>query len=259
MEESLRLADELDHPPHQWMARCIAAGHAICSGDLGAAEQLAGDALTLGTTVEPEVALDYVSLLIWTCRWLQGRLDEIAGLVESVAAAPGVDLPRRLGLTMTRAVLGQIESARALLDDVTEAELEAMSRDASWYSGMTALAEAVAIVPHRHAAWAVAQLEPLRDRIGFSPATVTGPVAHQLGVCLLAAGRRADGLGALADAIAIADELQMPVFAARSRVELAEWLGPHDPAARQLAGVAREAARAWGLVGVERRAVRLVG
>jgi SARP family transcriptional regulator, regulator of embCAB operon len=253
--ESLRLADELDHPPHQWMARCISAGHAICAGDLDEAERLAADALTMGTTVEPEVALDYVSLLIWTCRWLQGRLDEVAELVEAVAGTPGVDLPRRLGLAMTRAALGRHDDARELLDLVTTEELALMSQDASWYSGMTALSETMAIVPHRHAAWAAVQLEPLRDRIGFSPATVTGPVAHQLGVCLLAAGRHPEGLEALADAITIADDLGMPVFGARSRVELAERLAATDAAsARVLAAEALEVARSCGLPGVVGRA-----
>jgi hypothetical protein len=120
---------------------------------------------------------------------------------------------------------------------------------------MTALAETVAIVPHRHAVWAAEQLEPLRDRIGFSPATVTGPAAHQLGVCLLAAGRHDEGLAALADAVSAADRLEMPVFASRSRVEIAERLVAVDPTgARRLAAEALELAAPRGLVGVERRA-----
>jgi hypothetical protein len=172
-----------------------------------------------------------------------------------VASAPGVDLPRRLGLAMTRASLGHNVEARSLLDEVTVEDLDAMPCDASWYPGMTALAETVAIVPHRHAVWAAARLEPLRDRIGISPATVTGPVAHQLGVCLLAAGREAEGFEALADAVVMADELELPVFAARSRAELAERLVTVDPAAaRRLATEALELAMPRGLLGVERRA-----
>lgn len=222
MEDSLRLAEELQHPPFQWMARCVAAGHAICAGDLVGAERLASDALAIGSTVEPEVALDYVSLIIWTCRWLEGRLDEIADLVEAVAGTPGVDLPRRLGLAMTYASLDRPNEARSLLDAITLEELDAMPRDASWFSGMTALAEAVAIVPHRHATWAVDQLEPFRARIGFSPATVTGPVAHQLGVCLWAAGRRDEALDAIAEAVALAEHVGMPIFEARGHMALAD-------------------------------------
>jgi DNA-binding SARP family transcriptional activator len=247
--ESLRLADELNHAPFQWMARCVAAVHAIGAGDLDQAERLASDALTIGSTVEPEVALDYVSLLIWTCRWLQGRLDEIADLVETVARTPGVDLPRRLGLIMTNAMLGRTAESAALLDEITTADLDTMPRDASWFSGVTALAESLAIVPHAHAEWVVAQLAPLRTRIGFSPATVTGPMAHQLGVCLWAAGRQDEALAALAAAVASADRAGLPIFAARSRVALAERLviaGDRAAAVRQ-AEVALAPAEQLGL------------
>jgi DNA-binding SARP family transcriptional activator len=260
MEESLRLADELGHPPFQWMARCIAAGHAICAGDLVDAERLAADALTIGSTVEPDVALDDVSLLIWTCRWLQGRLDEIADLVVAVAGSPGIDVPRRLGLAMTYASLGRLDDARAALDEITLDELDAMPRDASWFSGMMALAESVAVIPHPYATWAAEQLEPFRMHIGFSPATVIGPIAHPLGVCLWAAGRCEEGLAALEDAVQIADHAGLPIFATRSKLALAERRAASGDLldARVLAEQVLDHSDALGLEGLTRGARRIL-
>jgi hypothetical protein len=97
-----------------------------------------------------------------------------------------------------------------------------MPRDASWFSGMMALAESVALIPHPHATWAAEQLEPFRTRIGFSPATVIGPIAHPLGVCLWAAGRGEEALTALEDAVEIAERAGLPIFATRSKIALAE-------------------------------------
>jgi DNA-binding SARP family transcriptional activator len=260
LADTLRLADELNLPVEQWFARCVASSHAMALGDLVDAERLASDALAIGSTVEPEVALDYVSLLIWNCRWLQGRLDEIVDMVEAVAGTPGVELPRRLGLALARADLGNAGGARLLLDEITTEELEAMPVNGSWWPGMAALAETVALVPHPHAAWALEKLAPFRDRIGITQATMTGPVVHQIGVCAWALDRRPEALAALEEAVGVADRVGLPVFAARSRLALAERLvvmGDRRPAL-VLAEEARSAAHHLGLRGVERAALALL-
>ena len=99
---AIELADDLQLSEQQWVSRVIAASHQLVVGDLARAEQLATEALALGSVCEPLVALDYVSLFMWTLRWMQGRLDEIASLIEEAAATPGVDVPRRMGLAVTR-------------------------------------------------------------------------------------------------------------------------------------------------------------
>lgn len=136
-----------------------------------------------------------------------------------------------------------------------------MPLDASWLTGMTALAETLAVVPHPLAAWAVERLEPFRDRVGISPTTVTGPVAYHVGVCSWALGRRRDGLDALEQAVEISDRVGLPVFGARSRLALAERLAcTGDRAgATRLAGDALAVCSALGLEGVARDAAVVLG
>ena len=255
---AIEMADELQLSVQQWISRVIAASHQIVVGDLARAEALGTEALAIGSVSEPEVALDYVSLLIWTLRWLQGRLVEIVGLVEQAAATPGVDTARRLGLALTHAELGRLDEARAVLDQVSAAEMDALQQDASWYIAMAAMAEAAAACGHVGAASiAYERLLPYRDRISVTSVTATGPVAHHVGIAAWTLGDHAAGERALLDAIDVADEAGAPVFGARSRVALAERLcesRDHARGAPRAGGTARGGgARARGRAHGSRR------
>jgi DNA-binding SARP family transcriptional activator len=258
---AVEMADELGLSMQQWISRVIAASHELLAGDLGRAESLATEGLALGSVAEPEVALDYVSLFIWSLRWLQGRLDEIVTLVEDVASTPGVDAARRLGLALTYGELGRVEDARAILDRITNAELDALDRNASWYISMAAAAEAAAACDHRRvAAVALAALEPYRERIAITSVTASGPVAHQVGIAAWTVGDHARGIRALTDSIALCDRVGAPLFGARSRIALAERLALTGDVqrARDLASAALAEAVSRGMVGIEQRAGKLL-
>jgi hypothetical protein len=258
---AIEIADDLQLSAHQWVSRLMAASHQLVAGDLELAEQLATDGLALGSLAEPEAALDYVSIFMWTLRWLQGRLDAIAGMVEEVAAGPGVDLARRMGLAVTRAELGRVDDAATLLDGVTVRELDELRKDVSWYITMAALAEAAAATGHqRTAALAFERLQPYHERIAITSVNATGPVAHHVGIAAWTAGHHDLGRRALADAIEIADAAGAPVFGARSRLALAERLALLGDLRRSstLAHAAQQAAMELGLVGVEQRAALVV-
>jgi DNA-binding SARP family transcriptional activator len=260
-EAAMRLADELGISVQQWITRVIAGAHQLLVGDLALAEQLGNDGLALGAIAEPGNAIDYVSMLIWTLRWMQGRLDEIASLVEEVAAGPGLDLPRRLGLAVTYAELGRRSEATAILDSVERADVEDLHHDASWYVALAAAAEAAALAAHRRVAEVVLdQLTPYRDRIGIASTTATGPVAHHIGLCAWVLGDTEGALAALGESIEIADRCGTPAFGARSRLAMAERLarlGRHDEASA-LARAARDGAARLGMRSVARDAEALL-
>ena len=226
------LADDLGQVVQQWVTRVVSAADQLVAGDLDQAERLSSDALSIGATAEPDTAMDYVSILLWTLRWMQGRLGEIAGLVEEVSTAPGADVARRLGAAVTHAELGRPAEARAILDALTDDVLDAMHVDSSWYVAMAAMAEA-AYLDRPHACGPVgvptahAICRPHRDDVG--DVHRTGRPSPRL-VCLGARrpGRR-DSLAA--PRRHIADRCGAPAFGARSRVELAAMLiglGPLD-------------------------------
>ena len=258
---AVEMADELGLSVQQWISRVIAATQLLVVGRLEEAESLASEALSLGSVSEPETAFDYVSLFMWTLHWLRGRLGDIVELVEQVATAPGVDLARRLGLALTYAELGRPE-ATTILDSITTADLRRVPRDASWYIVMAAMAEAAALTRHQRAARDVLeQLRPFHERIAVNSVSASGPVAHHIGIAAWTVGQHDLGMRALTDAVDIADRVGAPMFAARSRIALAEChaaMGRHDRA-RPLAEAALAVARANGLTGVERSAVALLG
>ncbi len=251
---AITLADELGMASQQWVVRVIAGAHHLVVGDIEVAERMAEEAMVLGAVSDPGPSLDYASLLLWTVRWLQGRLEEIASLVEEVATGPGIDLQRRLGLALTRGALGRVDEAREILDAIDAQDVDGMPLDASWYAAMACLAEAAAFTAHeRSAQLAWDRLSPYRERIAITTTTATGPIAHQLGLCARVLGDHTAAATAFAESVALADRCGAPAFAARSRLELAAC---HSVAgagaaadARQLAGEALEAATRLGMVG----------
>ena len=151
-DAAIELADDLGLIVQQWITRTIAASQLLVEGDLDRAEQLATEALTVGSVCEPVTSFDYVSLITWTLAWLRGNLADIVGLVEEVASVPGVDTARRLGLALTYGELGRLDEARAILDEVDEAMADAIPDDAQWYIAFAAMAEAAASCEHIAAA-----------------------------------------------------------------------------------------------------------
>ncbi len=215
---AVTMADELQLSVQQWVSRVVAASVQILRGDLAEAERLADEALALGTLAEPDTALDYVSVLLWTLRWLQGRLDELLPMVHEIASAPGVDATRRLGLAATLAIVGRVDEASEILDEMTPDGLRSMHMDSSWYIAMAAAAECVAVTRHEGAAAEVHELlSPFADRIALTSISATGPVAYHLGVCADVLGRVDEAERLFARAERISDEAGMPGFAARAR------------------------------------------
>ena len=249
---AMALADELGMSSQQWVVRVIAGAHDLVVGDIAGAERMAEEAMALGAVSDPGPSLDYASLLLWTVRWLQGRLEEISALVEEVATGPGIDLQRRLGLALTRGALGRVDEAREILDAVDARDVDEMPLDASWFAAMAALAEAAALTAHeRSARLAWDRLSPYRERIAITTTTATGPIAHQLGLCARVLGDHQAATAAFGEAVTIADRCGVPAFAARSRLELAECYSVSGAVedARLLATEALEVATRLGMVG----------
>jgi tetratricopeptide (TPR) repeat protein len=264
-EAAVELADDLGLTVQQWITRTIAASQLLVEGDLDRAEQLATDALTVGSVCEPVTSFDYVSLFTWTLAWLRGNLADIVGFVEEVATTPGVDTARRLGLALTYGELGRLEEARAILDEIDESVADAIPHDAQWYIAFAAMAEASSRCGHVEAARiAHVRLAPYEDRIAVNSVTATGPVAHHIGIAAWTSGDRDTALRLLRHSVDLADRVGAPVFAARSRLALAERLAldvthrGDGSEINALAAAAISTAERHGLAGIRHDASRLI-
>lgn len=264
-EAAVELADDLGLTVQQWITRTIAASQLLVEGDLDRAEQLATDALTVGSVCEPVTSFDYVSLFTWTLAWLRGTLADIVGFVEEVATTPGVDTARRLGLALTYGELGRLDEARAILDEIDDTVAASIPDDAQWYIAFAAMAEAAAKSGHVEAARiAHDRLAPYEDRIAVNSVTATGPVAHQIGIAAWTLGDHESAIRLLRHAVDLSDRVGAPVFGARSRLALAERLAldpSHGGDGSEIAALAAAAIAAsdrHGLAGIHRDAGRLL-
>jgi hypothetical protein len=127
------------------------------------------------------------------------------------------------------------------------------------------MAEAAASCGHVEAARiARDRLAPYEDRIAVNSVTATGPVAHHIGIAAWTIGDSETAVRLLRHSVDLADRVGAPVFAARSRLALAERLAldvsRHGDGSEitALASAAMATAERHGLAGILRDASRLI-
>ena len=72
-------AERVGQPVMRWMTLYSAAQWSFLAGDTAAGEQLAEEALALGTEIGQPDALPYFATQLSHARWQQGRLAEVVG------------------------------------------------------------------------------------------------------------------------------------------------------------------------------------
>src|SRR5262249_46661541 len=88
LERCAELAGSLGPTMPVWIQTFTRAGRAALAGDHALAEQLAGEQLDVGTRGgQPDAAL-FAGVLLYVVRLQQGRLGEIADLVEQAVEGP---------------------------------------------------------------------------------------------------------------------------------------------------------------------------
>jgi hypothetical protein len=162
------------------------------AGRLDEAEAEAARCFQLGNEVGDADALAYYGAHLVAIRWLQGREEEILGVVEEVAASPTL-APGQFVYPATVAFLaahaGQEARARLALDRVVAPGLDALPRSSTWLTGMSAIADAASTLGD--AGVAAQAYEQLRRFAGR-------PVMPSLAVVCFGSVERVLGLVALA-------------------------------------------------------------
>ena len=261
-----RLASEARLPAFTWYVPAWRAALAGYRGDVAEARGLALAAHAAATRVGDANADRVRTANRYTLDVVEETLDEFD--LRHVRA--GVRSPAgrsyRAFLALCLAERGEMDAARALLDEAVAEGLERMPRDGNLLIGLAQLAEAAATVGHAEcAASVVALLEPLADRmIVLVRATgLVGAAARPLGRALAAAGRADEAIDVLTAAIA-ADRGRGGIpLAARAQRDLAETLlargaSGDDARAAALLEEAAETADRLGLAAPVRRARALL-
>lgn len=189
------LAEETADPLWRWTVTKWSATVAFLDGDLGRAEALATAGLGFADDLGDLTIGPWVSM-ISSVRFVQGREEESASLVEQVAQRTG--LPGyRATWGFHLALAGATDRARSLLDSIAAASVP---HDMTWLTTQYALAQAAAATGMADlAAEQHERLAPYADRqvILGSGNGVLGPVALALVGTALATG---DAAGAVEQA-----------------------------------------------------------
>jgi len=201
----------------------------ILAGELGAAERLAGEIVTLGEQIGQTDVASFFGAYLANIRYHQGRLHELTPQIEQAI----VDSP---GLPAYRAVLadacargGDLRRATALLDADRAGGLT-MREDKQWTTAHAAWTVAAVLVGDTATAELLHdRLQPHHDQMVITvPTTVHCAVAHYLGMLDHLLGRHDDAERRFEEAMAIHDGMESPLLVAYTDAAWSALLADRD-------------------------------
>jgi tetratricopeptide (TPR) repeat protein len=254
------LAEQLNQPTLHWLNTLEHATAAVIAGDTDRAEQLATDALQIGTDGgEPDAASIFGAQLL-TVSFQRGTMGGLVPLIEQVAADnPGAAPTAISVIAAAHAEADRLDEARRQLEYFASKGFE-LPIDMIWINGMTMYAEAA--IECRDAEYAQPlfdRLTPYAHRLSYNPATAEGPVGHFLGGLAAVLGRYDEADTYFTKAAAFSNRMGAKFFAARTNLLWAKMLArrrAHGDAEKvqDLLTEAHTVATAQGYGTVERRA-----
>lgn len=218
-----RIAAETGEAAYGWWPALWSASESILRGDSEIAARLARHAFEVGRRAYPaEAELELRAQLFWI-RWQDGAYEELAAAAAAEAERFESTTPTwRCAQAAVVARIGDLDLARALIDDLAGPRLPLVRADSAWPVGATMLAEACAASGHaRAAATLYGALEPIAGRwaCGATGSLCICPISRSLGLLAAAMERWGDADRHFDDALARAEAAGAAKLAARTRAE----------------------------------------
>jgi len=258
-EEAARLASDVGQPILKWTSSFNRSWSTLLAGDVAQAEALADEALQIGNDTGQPDTLTIYGAQLFSIRWHQGRLGEIADMVvQIVHDNPGVSGFRSLAALVCMES-GRGDEARRLLD----AERSSGFPDAQNFLVPISLDTWARVASHFGDRDAAEALYPRLARwphlVGFTGVNISGAVALSLGTLATVLGRYRDAEAHFAEALRIHENLASPFFIAMTDLEWGRMLlsrrEPDDPArAETTLRSALALAHRYGYAALEARA-----
>jgi class 3 adenylate cyclase/tetratricopeptide (TPR) repeat protein len=257
------MAEQLNQPVFTWGHTFLSAVPAQLAGDTDRAEELAGEALRIGTeSGQPDAATIFGAQLI-IVSGQRGTMHDLAPLIEQMAAeTPDISqwLFRSL-LAKAYAEGDRFEDAIALLEEFAKADFD-LPQDQIWLTGMVDFADAaIECGDPRYAGPLYDRLKPWAHQLPATGGSVLAPVSYYLGGLATVLGNFDEAEDHLAQSAAFCTRAEAKFFSARTDLSLGKLCaarGAPDDArrARELISRAQATAEAFGYGAVERRAVQ---
>jgi hypothetical protein len=254
-------AERLDQPTLNWLQTLSRALRALVAGDADLAEQLATEALQIGTeSGEPDAASIFGPQLIGV-NFERGTLGEFVTIIEhNTIENPGV--PSFVAaLALAQVEGGDIDAARHLLEKFAATDFE-LPMDFAWLTGMSLYAEASCECRDpKYAEPMFERLAPWSGRLVYDAATAAGPVDQFLGGLATVIGRYEEANAFFARSSSFCDRVSAKFYGARTDLSWGRMLaGRQTPGdierARDLLTKAHTTAATYGYATVERRAAK---
>jgi class 3 adenylate cyclase/tetratricopeptide (TPR) repeat protein len=253
--------ERLAQPTLDWAYAYDSAMRAQLAGDTDRAEQLASEALRIGTEGGEPDAMNMFAGQIVSVHIQRGTLDELIPLIEQAAAeAPDLAGVYTAVLAFAHAQVEQTEEARRLLEEFATARFD-LPMDNTWLTGMLAYAEAAVHCGDPKFARPIFDLlAPWSDQWSTTGSTTAeGPVSRSLGGLATVLERYDEANSYFAHSAALSEQIGARFLTAEIDLEWGSMLvkrrAPGDAErARDLLAKAHSAAVANGYGRVERRA-----
>jgi class 3 adenylate cyclase/tetratricopeptide (TPR) repeat protein len=254
------LVEQLGQPTLTWSNTYVRAMRAQIAGDIARAEELATEALKIGTNGgQPDATSMWGAQLI-VVNHQRGTIGELIPLIEKLAAE-AQSISGVINATLTRAYADtdRTVEARDLLETFRAAGFD-LPFDQTWLTGMVCYAEAaISVGEPEYAEPLLDRLAPWAEQLAGTGASNSGPVCTYLGGLATVLGRYDDADKYFAQSASMSDRMAAKFFLARTNLwwgkMLAERQGVGDTErARELLTEAHRAGAANGYGNVQRRA-----
>jgi class 3 adenylate cyclase/tetratricopeptide (TPR) repeat protein len=259
IEIARSLASRLNQPTLTWAHTVERATRSLVAGDTYSAEQLAIEALKIGTeSGQPDAALLFGAHYL-EVSWQRGTVADLVPLIEqTIAENPG--FPSMLAALALAHVEGNhLDEASRILADGSSTGRDTPSSGA-WLTDQTIWAEVAIELKHAQSAERLFErLAPWANQFSAGALSVEGPVSHYLGSLVTVLGRYEEAQAYFLQSAAVCDRIGAKFFAARTDLSWGRMLAERrvlgdTEKARQLLTKARSVAAANGYKAVERRA-----
>jgi DNA-binding SARP family transcriptional activator/tetratricopeptide (TPR) repeat protein len=221
-----RLAETRQDRYIRWVLTVLEANHAHLEGRLEHFETLARQGVEYRFEGHDDAAAQTFRTQMVLLRREQGRLDEVVGTVEEVAAQYPQLPGWRCGVANIYVQLGRSEQARGELEALARAGFEDLPRDAVWFLSMWLLAEvAVFLRDGPRALLLYDLLLPYADRCMTTSALLCyGSAARPLGMLATMLSRFEDAARHFEQALAMNAQIRSPLWVAHTRYDYAHML-----------------------------------
>jgi tetratricopeptide (TPR) repeat protein len=252
-------AEQLRQPLYLWQAGVWRAMQALLGGKLEAAEEGAAEALAAGAPAEGVTAAQYYAIQLLAIRREQARIGELEVAARQMVASTPTRAAWRAALATTLSESGQLEAARAELDQLAAQNFRDIPQDGDWITTMTLLCDlCAALGDARRAALLYDAMLPYAgvNVVAGIAVICLGSAARYLGKLAATIGRGREAAEHFERALEENARLKSPVLTAHTQLDYAAALGSGLRASRMIADASDTAAE-LGLPSVALRAERL--